>query len=50
MGAAAALGPWVPENVFAEIRKTVRGYEIPMPVHRRRRGGADHAGQRADPG
>ena len=32
MGAAAALGPWVPETVFAEIRKTVRGYEIPMPV------------------
>jgi NADH-quinone oxidoreductase subunit G len=32
MGAAAALGPWVPETVFAEIRQTVRGYEIPMPV------------------
>ncbi len=32
MGAAATLGPWVPETVFAEIRQTVRGYEIPMPV------------------
>jgi NADH-quinone oxidoreductase subunit G len=32
MGVAAALGPWVPETVFAEIRKTVRGYEVPMPV------------------
>jgi len=32
MGAAAALGPWVPETVFAEIRQTVRGYDIPMPA------------------
>jgi NADH-quinone oxidoreductase subunit G len=32
MGAAAALGPWLPDVVFEEIRKTVRGYEIPMPV------------------
>ena len=32
MGVAAALGPWVPEIVFAEIRKTVRGYEVPIPV------------------
>ena len=32
MGAAATLGPWVPETVFAEIRQTVRGYEIPLPV------------------
>ncbi|MCX6630950.1 MAG: molybdopterin-dependent oxidoreductase [Candidatus Solibacter sp.] len=32
MGAASALGPWIPETVFAEIRRTVRGYEIPMPV------------------
>ena len=32
MGVAAALGPWVPDTVFAEIRKTVRGYEVPMPV------------------
>jgi NADH-quinone oxidoreductase subunit G len=32
MGAAVALGPWLPDVVFEEIRKTVRGYEIPMPV------------------
>src|SRR5260370_29082166 len=32
MGVAAALGPWVPETGVAEIRKTVRGYEVPMPV------------------
>jgi NADH-quinone oxidoreductase subunit G len=32
MGAAAALGPWVPETVWAEIRHSVRGYDIPMPA------------------
>jgi NADH-quinone oxidoreductase subunit G len=32
MGAAAALGPWTPEAAWEEIRKTVRGYDIPMPV------------------
>jgi len=32
MGAAGALGPWTPDAVFQEIRKSVRGYEIPMPV------------------
>ncbi|MBS1855689.1 MAG: NADH-quinone oxidoreductase subunit NuoG [Acidobacteria bacterium] len=32
MGAAAALGPWVPETVFAEIRQNVRGYSVPAPV------------------
>src|SRR5579862_8442316 len=32
MGVAAELGPWVPDTVFAEIRKTVRGYDIPLPV------------------
>jgi NADH-quinone oxidoreductase subunit G len=32
MGAAAALGPWLPEVVFDQIRKTVRGYDIPLPV------------------
>ncbi len=31
MGAAGALGPWVPETVFAEIRRTVHGYDIPLP-------------------
>jgi NADH-quinone oxidoreductase subunit G len=32
MGAAAALGPWSPEVVFEEIRKSVRGYNVPLPV------------------
>ena len=32
MGAAATLGPWVAETVFEEIRKTVSGYDLPMPV------------------
>jgi NADH-quinone oxidoreductase subunit G len=32
MGAAATLGPWTPDAVFEEIRKTVRGYGVPMPV------------------
>jgi len=32
MGVAAALGPWVPETVLAEIRQSVHGYDIPMPV------------------
>jgi NADH-quinone oxidoreductase subunit G len=32
MGVAAALGPWVPDVVFEQIRKTVRGYQVPLPV------------------
>jgi NADH-quinone oxidoreductase subunit G len=32
MGAAAALGPWLPDVVFEEIRKQVRGYAVPEPV------------------
>jgi NADH-quinone oxidoreductase subunit G len=32
MGVAAAVGPWSPDVVFEEIRRTVRGYDIPMPV------------------
>ena len=32
MGVAAQLGPWVPQVVFEEIRKTVRGYSLAMPV------------------
>ena len=32
MGVAAATGPWVPEIVFEEIRKSVRGYDVPLPV------------------
>src|ERR1035441_6215893 len=30
MGVAAALGPWVPNSVFAEIRARVRGYDISL--------------------
>ena len=32
MGVAAALGLWTPDAVFEEIRKTVRGYDVPLPV------------------
>ena len=32
MGAAAKLGPWVADTVFEEIRKQVRGYNVPLPV------------------
>ena len=32
MGVAAALGPWLPETVFEELRKQVRGYAVPTPV------------------
>jgi NADH-quinone oxidoreductase subunit G len=32
MGAAAALGPWTPDKVFEDIRKTVRGYQVSAPV------------------
>ncbi len=32
MGAAAALGPWIPERVFEEIRQSVPGYAVPAPV------------------
>jgi predicted molibdopterin-dependent oxidoreductase YjgC len=32
MGAAAALGPWTPDAVFEEIRKSVRGYDVAMPA------------------
>jgi NADH-quinone oxidoreductase subunit G len=32
MGAAAVLGPWSPRHVFEEVRKNVRGYDIPWPV------------------
>jgi NADH-quinone oxidoreductase subunit G len=28
MGVAAELGPWIPDTVFAEIRKNVRGYDV----------------------
>ncbi len=34
MGPAAVrtLGMWLPDKVFEEIRKTVHGYDVPMPV------------------
>ena len=32
MGVAGALGPWTPDAVFGEIRRSVRGYDIPLPV------------------
>jgi NADH-quinone oxidoreductase subunit G len=32
MGAAKEMGPWLAETVFEEIRKTVRGYDVPLPV------------------
>jgi NADH-quinone oxidoreductase subunit G len=32
MGVAAEMGPWIPDTVFAEIRKIVRGYDVPLPV------------------
>jgi NADH-quinone oxidoreductase subunit G len=34
MGTAAVktLGMWLPDKVFEEIRKTVHGYDVPMPV------------------
>jgi NADH-quinone oxidoreductase subunit G len=32
MGVAAAMGPWTPEAVFDEIRKNVRGYDVPLPL------------------
>jgi len=32
MGVAAELGPWIPDTVFAEIRKQVPGYDVPLPV------------------
>jgi len=32
MGVAATLGPWLPDAVFEEIRKTVRGYNVPVAV------------------
>ena len=30
MGAAPEMGPWLPDKVFDEIRRTVRGYDIPL--------------------
>ena len=32
MGLAALVGPWVPDTVYGEIRKTVKGYNIPLAM------------------
>jgi NADH-quinone oxidoreductase subunit G len=32
MGLAKMLGPWFPEQVFDEIRASVHGYNVPLPV------------------
>jgi NADH-quinone oxidoreductase subunit G len=32
MGVAAQMGPWTPEKVFAEIRSSVRAYNVPLPL------------------
>lgn len=32
MGLAAVVGPWLPDTVFEEIRRTVHGYNIPGPL------------------
>jgi NADH-quinone oxidoreductase subunit G len=32
MGLAAVMGPWLPDRVYNEIRRTVKGYDIPLPM------------------
>ncbi len=32
MGLAAEMGPWLPEKVYNEIRRTVKGYDIPLAL------------------
>jgi NADH-quinone oxidoreductase subunit G len=32
MGLAAEMGPWLPEKVYDEIRRTVKGYDIPLAL------------------
>ena len=32
MGMGLNLGIWTPDKVFDEIRKTVHGYNVPLPV------------------
>jgi NADH-quinone oxidoreductase subunit G len=32
MGLAAQMGPWLPETVYNEIRRTVKGYDIPLAL------------------
>ena len=40
------LGIWLPDKVFEEIRKTVHGYNVPLPVLATGGAGADDAAQR----
>jgi NADH-quinone oxidoreductase subunit G len=32
MGFAAVMGPWLPDRIYNEIRRTVKGYDIPLPM------------------
>jgi NADH-quinone oxidoreductase subunit G len=32
MGLAQVVGPWLPDTVYNEIRKTVKGYNIPLAM------------------
>ena len=32
MGFAQHMGPWLPDTVYNEIRRTVKGYDIPLPL------------------
>ncbi len=32
MGLAPQMGPWLPETVYNEIRRTVKGYDIPLAL------------------
>jgi NADH-quinone oxidoreductase subunit G len=32
MGFAPQMGPWLPDTVYNEIRRTVKGYDIPLPM------------------
>jgi NADH-quinone oxidoreductase subunit G len=32
MGLVAQMGPWLPETVYNEIRRTVKGYDIPLAL------------------
>jgi NADH-quinone oxidoreductase subunit G len=32
LGLAPMLGPWLPDKVFEQIRNSVRGYDIPLPL------------------
>jgi NADH-quinone oxidoreductase subunit G len=32
MGFAPQMGPWLPDTVYNEIRRTVKSYDIPLPM------------------